>query len=131
MKQLRGFTLLEILVALVVVSLSLGAVIQTAGSYTKNQATLRDRVFAQWVARNELASRQISGDWPSVGQKKGEVDFPEDISDAKKREWRWVMQVTQSPEADMRRLDIDVYRADADDDAAPVARLSGFVEKRI
>jgi len=130
-KHLRGFTLLEVLVALVVISLSLGAVIQTAGSYTKNQATLRDRVFAQWVARNELASRQISGDWPSVGQKKGEVDFPEDISGAKKREWRWVMQVTQSPEVDMRRLDIDVYRANADDDAEPVARLSGFVEKRI
>jgi general secretion pathway protein I len=130
MRCARGFTLLEILVALVVVSLSMGAVIQTVGSYTRNQANLRDRVFAQWVARNQLATVQIAGDWPSVGQKKGEVDFPEDASGVKNREWRWVMQVTQSPEEDMRRLDIDVFRADADDDAAPVARLSGFVEKR-
>ncbi len=130
MNRLRGFTLLEILVALVVVSLSLGAVIQTVGGYTKNQANLRDRVFAQWVAHNQLASQQISGEWPSVGQKKGEVEFPEDVSGSRKREWRWVMQVTQSPEEDMRRLDIDVYRADADDDAAPLARLSGFVENR-
>jgi general secretion pathway protein I len=130
MKRPHGFTLLEILVALMVVSLSLGAVIQTVGSYTKNQASLRDRVFAQWVARNQLASVQIAGDWPSVGQKKGEAEFPEDISGAKSREWRWLMQVTQSPEQDMRRLDIDVYRADADDDAAPLARLSGYVEKR-
>lgn len=130
MKHLRGFTLLEILVALVVVSMSLGAVIQTVGSYTKNQASLRDRVFAQWVARNQLATAQIAGTWPSVGQKKGEVDFPEDASGVKNREWRWVIQVTQSPEQDMRRLDIDVYRANADDDAAPLARLSGFVEKR-
>ncbi len=130
MKRVRGFTLLEILVALVVVSLSMGAVVQTVGSYTRNQANLRDRVFAQWVARNQLASVQIAGDWPSVGQKKGDVDFPEDVSGRKSREWRWVMQVTQSPEEDMRRLDIDVFRADADDDAEPVARLSGFVEKR-
>lgn len=130
MKRLRGFTLLEILVALVVVSLSLGAVVQTVGSYTKNQAGLRDRVFAQWVARNRLATVQIAGTWPSVGQKKGEVDFPEDVSGTRNRGWRWVMQVTQSPEQDMRRLDIDVYRADADDDAAPLARLSGFVERR-
>ena len=130
MKRVRGFTLLEILVALVVVSLSMGAVVQTVGSYTRNQANLRDRVFAQWVARNQLASVQIAGDWPSVGQKKGDVDFPEDASGRKNREWRWVMQVTQSPEEDMRRLDIDVFRADADDDAEPVARLSGFVEKR-
>ena len=130
MKRQDGFTLLEILVALVVVSLSLGAVIQTVGSYTKNQASLRDRVFAQWVARNQLATMQIDGSWPSVGQKKGEVDFPEDVSGTRNREWRWVMQVTQSPEKDMRRLDIDVYSASADDDASPLARLSGFVEKR-
>jgi general secretion pathway protein I len=130
MKRPDGFTLLEILVALVVVSLSLGAVIQTVGSYTKNQASLRDRVFAQWVARNQLATMQIDGSWPSVGQKKGEVDFPEDVSGTRNREWRWVMQVTQSPEEDMRRLDIDVYSASADDDASPLARLSGFVEKR-
>jgi general secretion pathway protein I len=130
MKRPDGFTLLEILVALVVVSLSLGAVIQTVGSYTKNQASLRDRVFAQWVARNQLATMQIDGSWPSVGQKKGEADFPEDVSGTRNREWRWVMQVTQSPEEDMRRLDIDVYNASADDDASPLARLSGFVEKR-
>ncbi len=130
MNRVRGFTLLEILVALMVVSLALGAVIQTVGSYTKNQANLRDRVFAQWVARNQLATTQIAADWPSVGQKKGEIDFPEDVSGVKNRAWRWVMQVTQSPEQDMRRLDIEVYRADGDDEAAPLARLSGFVEKR-
>ena len=130
MNASRGFTLLEILVALVVVSLSLGAIIQTVGSYTKNQASLRDRVFAQWVARNQLASVQIAGDWPRVGQKKGELDFPEDASGVKNRGWRWVMQITQSPEQDMRRLDIEVFPALADDDAAPLARLSGFVEKR-
>ena len=129
MKYTRGFTLLEILVALVVISLAMGAVIQTVSSYTRNQANLRDRVFAQWVARNQLVTMQVAADWPSVGQKKGEVDFPEDVSGAKKREWRWVVQVTQSPEEDMRRLDVDVYRGGADDDAAPVARLSGFVEK--
>jgi len=82
------------------------------------------------VARNQLASVQIAGDWPRVGQKKGEVDFPEDASGVKNRGWRWVMQITQSPEQDMRRLDIEVFPASADDDAAPLARLSGFVEKR-
>jgi len=130
MRRAGGFTLLEILVSLVVVSLAMGAVIQTVGSYTKNQANLRDRVFAQWVARNQLASMQVTGDWPPVGQLKGDVDFPEDASGVKNRHWRWVMQITQSPEQDMRRLDIDVFRASADDDAAPAARLSGFVEKR-
>ncbi len=130
MRRARGFTLLEIMVALVVVSLALGAVIQTVGGFTRTQAALRDQVFAQWVARNQLASVQVMGNWPRLGQQKGEVDFPEDASGRRSRSWRWVMQVTQTGEQDMRRLDIEVFRADGDDDAAPLARLSGFVEKR-
>ena len=130
MTRAQGFTLLEILVALVVVSLGMGAIIQTVGGYAAQQAALRDQVFAQWVARNQLAELQIAGRWPSIGQKKGEIDFPQSGRGGKRRGWEWVMQVTQSPEQDMRRVDIEVYRADADGDAAPLARLSGFVERR-
>lgn len=129
MKGARGFTLLEVLVALAVLSLSLGAVIQAAGDYTRNQGYLRDRTFAEWVARNQLASVQLSGQWPGIGQKKGDVEFPAAGADIPAREWRWVMQVSQTPEADLRRLDIEVFRLKADDDEAPLATLSGFMEK--
>jgi general secretion pathway protein I len=124
----RGFTLLEVLVALVVLALALGALIQAAGDYTINQAYLRDRTFAEWVARNQLAIVQLSGRWPSVGQQKGEVEFPVGDSETGGREWRWVMQVTQTPEADLRRLDIDIFPLNADEDEEPLARLSGFME---
>jgi general secretion pathway protein I len=129
----RGFTLLEVLVAMVVLALSLGAVIQTAGDYTLNQAYLRDRTFAEWVARNQLATTLLEGQlqrrWPSIGQQKGEVEFPESSSDIGGREWRWVMQVTQTPEEDLRRLDIEVFPLNADDDQQPLASLSGFIGK--
>jgi general secretion pathway protein I len=129
----RGFTLLEVLVALVVLALSLGAVIQTAGDYTLNQAYLRDRTFAEWVARNQLATTllegQLQGSWPSIGQQKGEVEFPESSSDTAGREWRWVMTVSQTPEEDLRRLDIEVFPLNADDDQQALASLSGFMGK--
>ncbi len=129
----RGFTLLEVLVALVVLALSLGAVIQTAGDYTLNQVYLRDRTFAEWVARNQLATTLLEGTvqrrWPSIGQQKGEVEFPEGGTDVGGREWRWVMQVTQTPEEDLRRLDIEVFPLNADEDQSPLARLSGFMGK--
>jgi len=129
----QGFTLLEVLVAMVVLALSLGAVMQTAGDYTLNQAYLRDRTFAQWVARNQLAATLLEGRlqrrWPSVGQQKGDVEFPESTTDVGGREWRWVMQVTQTPEEDLRRLDIEVFPLNADEDQPPLARLSGFMGK--
>ena len=125
----RGFTLLEVLIALVVLALSLGAVIHATGEYTVNQAYLRDRTFAEWVARNQLAAVQLEGNWPSIGQKKGEAELPQGGAEAGGREWRWVMQITQTPEEDLRRLDIEVYPAGADDDADPSASLSGFIGK--
>ena len=39
------------------------------------------------------------------------------------------MQVIQTAEADLRRLDIEVFPRDAGDKAVPVARLSGFMER--
>ncbi len=125
----RGFTLLEVLVALVVLALSLGAVIQSTGDYTANQAYLRDRTFAQWVAHNQLVIALMSSDWPDTGQIKGEVEFPKAGAETGGREWRWVMQVTQTPEKDLRRLDIDVFPLNADDDESPLASLSGFKGK--
>lgn len=129
MKRAAGFTLLEVMIALTVLALALGAVIQASGDFTNNQIYLRDRTFAEWVARNQLISTQLEGGWPSLGQKKGDVDFPRSTTDIGGREWRWEMQVTQTPEEDMRRLDIDVYPADAGDDDEALASLSGFIGK--
>ncbi|MGD2073916.1 MAG: type II secretion system minor pseudopilin GspI [Gammaproteobacteria bacterium] len=127
----RGFTLLEVLVALAVLATSLGAVIQAAGDYTRNQAYLRDRTFAEWVAHNQLAAAQLSDRWPEVGQEKGEAELPAPGSETPGREWRWEMQVIQTAEEDLRRLDIEVFPRDADEDgdAAPLATLSGFMER--
>jgi general secretion pathway protein I len=116
-------------VALAVLATSMGAVIQAVGDYTSNQAYLRDRTFAEWVARNQLAAVQLSGRWPKVGQEKGEAELPAAGAETRAREWRWVMQVIQTAEEDLRRLDIEVFPRQADAKTPPVARLSGFMER--
>ena len=116
-----GFTLLEVLVALAVLALTMGAVIKAVGGYTGNQAYLRDRTLATWVARNVLVDQQVKDAWPNVGELKG-------TSETGGREWRWVGTVSQTDEEDLRRLDVEVRPVDAED-SEPIAVLSGFLRR--
>jgi general secretion pathway protein I len=97
----------------------MGAVIKAVGDYTGNQAYLRDRTLAVWVARNVLAEQQLESAWPGVGEIKGN-------SDMGGREWSWLATVTQTEEEELRRLDVEVHMID-DDDSEPLAVLSGFL----
>lgn len=114
-----GFTLLEVLVALGVLALTMGAVIKAVGGYTANQSYLRDRTLAVWVARNVLVEQQVANAWPGVGEFKGTADMG-------KQEWRWLVRVTQTEEAELRRLDVEVQAIDSDAEQ-PLAILSGFL----
>jgi general secretion pathway protein I len=114
-----GFTLLEVLVALAVLALTLAATIKAAGDYTANQAHLRDRTLATWVARNVLVEQQLENAWPRVGELKGSTEMGA-------REWRWLAIVSQTEEEELRRLDVEV-RPYEDDEAEPLAVLSGFL----
>ena len=115
----RGFTLIEILIALAVLALAMGAVIKATSDYTAFQAHLRDRTMATWVARDVLAEFQLRKDWPSVGEQKGTREMGN-------REWRWLARTSQTEEAELRRLDVEVMPADTDA-TEPLTTLSGFL----
>ena len=115
-----GFTLLEVVVALAVVAVALSAIIQTTGGFISNQAYLRDKTMAHWVARNALTEWRLSRDWPTLGEHTGSVEFG-------KHEWDWSIQVIQTDEEDMRRLDVEVRPLSAEGN--PLAVLSGFVKQ--
>ena len=121
-RYMQGFTLLEVLIALAVLALSMGAVIKATSDYTGNQAYLRDRTLAMWVARNVLVRFQVEGEWLSVGERKGTEEMGN-------QEWRWMTRISQTEEAELRRLDVEVYPVDSDDDENPVSVLSGFLRQ--
>jgi general secretion pathway protein I len=116
-----GFTLLEVLVALAVLALALAAIIQAGGGYAANQVYLRDRVMADWVARNLLMEYQIKKEWPRVGDSTGDEEMAG-------RRWEWRTDVSETEDEDLRRIDIQVRPEGSDEDASPLLVLSGFLK---
>ena len=65
-----GFTLLEVLVALVIVGTALGASMRAIGSLTQNSGDLRASMMATWSAENRLAQIRLAREWPALGQRR-------------------------------------------------------------
>ena len=55
-----GFTLIEVLVALAIVAITLGAGIQAAGALADNAERLTDVSLAQWCADNQLTDLRLA-----------------------------------------------------------------------
>ncbi|MEW6342589.1 MAG: type II secretion system minor pseudopilin GspI [Paraburkholderia sp.] len=64
----RGFTLIEVLIALAIVAIALGAVLRAIGSLASDTDSARARLLALWSADNALSAIRISAAWPDVGQ---------------------------------------------------------------
>jgi general secretion pathway protein I len=115
----RGFTLIEILVALTIVSVALMASIRAVGSLTASASDLRHRTLAQWSAENQLAQIRIEqGILPAVGRR----SFACDQGDLRLR-CDQVVQTTDNPS--FRRVDVQVFDASVAN-GPRLARLVGF-----
>jgi general secretion pathway protein I len=97
----RGFTLLEILVALAVLALSLGALVTAVSSQTRNTAYLVERTLAQWVAGNALAQIRLEGTWSEPGERSGR-------SEMGGRSWTWRAVSSATDDPDLQRLEVSV-----------------------
>jgi general secretion pathway protein I len=105
MKQLRkdrGFTLLEVLVALVIVGTALGAGLRAVGSLTANSAGLRTSMMATWSAENRLVQIRLGKEFPEIG-KRG--------FDCAQGDLHLVCQeeVVASPNPRLRRVEVSVF----------------------
>ncbi|MFO1326434.1 MAG: type II secretion system minor pseudopilin GspI [Rubrivivax sp.] len=97
----RGFTLVEVLVALAVVAVALAAGARAAGALTDNAARLADVVAAQWCADNQLTWLRLSRTLPGVG----ESDFScEQLG----RSYRGRLLTRPTPNPSFRRVEAQV-----------------------
>ncbi len=98
----RGFTLLEILVALAVVAIGTAAVLQSAGATAKSLRVAENRILATWVASNRIAEIRLARLWPPAGT----VDRSEILA---ARTWHYREIVKNTADPDVSRVDVIVY----------------------
>ena len=114
----KGFTLIEVLVALAILAIALAAAARASSMSISNSDTLKQRLLANWVAQNRLAEHTARRDWPEVGTKSGEMEqggLP----------MRWEERVSATQNTQFRRMEVVVYPASAPDHEA--ARLAGYL----
>jgi general secretion pathway protein I len=114
-----GFTLIEVLIAVTILAIAMGAVISGMARFADNAASLRERTVALWVAHNRLTEIDLEPGWPAIGKSDGEVDMAG-------VEWRWFVTVSETPDPDVRRIEIRVQPRGRETDSAA---LSSFIGK--
>ena len=116
--KVKGFTLIEVLVALAILAIALSAVMRVVTQAVDMTAALRDRAIAAGVAQDQLALHQLHHDWP-------DTDTTDGVREQGGREWRWQEKVISTSVASFRRIEIDVRDTK---DKEVLAHLVGFLQ---
>jgi len=114
----RGFTLVEILVALAIVAVALAAGMRALAQGADTASALKARTLALWVAQNRLAAAQMSTPWPALGNASGDV-----VQAGTRFVWR--VSIGNTPNPAFRRISIIVADPETPDYA--LAQLIGFL----
>jgi len=105
MRGAKGFTLLEVLVALVIVGTALGASLRAVGSLTSNSNGLRAAMMATWSAENRLVQVRLTHEFPEVGKRsfecpQGDLHF------------MCEEEILLTPNPSLRRIEVSVFEVE-------------------
>jgi general secretion pathway protein I len=119
-QRTRGFTLIEVLVALVVVALGLTALMVAVNGTARTSGFLRDKSLAQWIALNRLSEVRLNVTKFGQNTDAGELDFGS-------RKWHYDTRYFDTSIASMKRVVVRVYLGDAKTKGNPLAQAVGFL----
>jgi general secretion pathway protein I len=116
----RGFTLVEVLVALVIVALGLTALMVAVNGTARTSGFLRDKTLGQWIALNRLSEVRLNVVKFGQNTDTGELDFGN-------RKWHYDTRYFDTSIASMKRVVVRVYLGDKKTKGNPIAQAVGFL----
>jgi general secretion pathway protein I len=113
----KGFTLVEVMVALTIVALSLTAIAASMNQMIDAANAMRERTFASWIAQNKITELRLSNITPEVSSTSGEVDFAN-------TQWAWRAVVSETGIESFYRVDVSVSLAGSEYN---IRTVTGFI----
>ena len=113
----RGLTLIEVMVSLVIIALVLAAATVSLGQVISTANSMRDRMYANWIAQNRLAEFRLANELPRTGRSSGEVVYAG-------VDWAWEATVSETGVENLLRIDVSVNYPDSE---GSVRTVTGFV----
>lgn len=119
-RHARGFTLVEVLVALAVVAMGLAALMTAVSSTASASGYLRQKAQAQWIALNRLVEVRLNLQKFGTNTDIGELDFAN-------QHWHYDTRYFDTSIPTMRRVVVRVWAGKADVKSNPLADATGFL----
>ena len=116
-KYSTGFTLIEVMVALVVATLALVAVMASISQMIDAGTAMRDRTYAAWIAHNKITEMRLANVEPEVDDTSGQVEFAD-------LDWNWTATVSETGVEFLYRVDVAVSLAGANN---IIRTVTGFI----
>ncbi len=120
LKNHRGMTLLEVLVALAIFSLAALALLQSLGHLALGPARLADKTYADWVAENQMVELRLHSTWPPLHWTQGS-------SEQAGRTWYWRWRGVESEMSGLRALEVEVSAMPWQNGGLPLTVLRTYV----
>jgi general secretion pathway protein I len=113
----RGFTLIEVMVALAIAALGLAAVAASVSQMVDAAVSMQQRSYANWIAQNKIAELRLANIVPEVSSTSGQTEYAG-------IEWEWRATISETGVENLFRVDVTVSQPGSDE---ILRTVSGFI----